>query len=195
MATSIGQAIEEVEQAWLRVRRLPDEAPGSLWTFERELWTRMLALGRALMALFLTRRAWALRPAVYERGGATYELVGERTSELGTRFGKVSFTRPVGRRWERPKESMDLVVDRELGVGGGFSLGVMMAVTRLCAQMAFAAARDTFRETYEWTPSPRATLRMVDTVGGEARAFLERRLRPLAVRDVAHHGEDRLHGA
>jgi hypothetical protein len=66
-----------------------------------------------------------------------------------------------------------LVVDRELGLVGGFSLGVMLAVTRLCAQMAFASARATFHDTYEWTPSPRATLRMVDTAGGEARAFLE----------------------
>jgi len=173
MAKSIEVAFAEVEEAWIRVRRLPDETVGSLWTFERDLWTRILALGRALMSLFLARRAWALRPTVYQRSGATYELVEERTSELGTRFGKVSFTRPVGRRWNRPKETVDLVVDRELGLAGGFSLGVMMAVTRLCAQMAFAAARDTFRETYEWAPSPRATLRMVDAVGGEARAFLE----------------------
>ena len=178
MANSIDGVFAKVEEAWRKVRLLPDEAAGSLWRFERELWTHMLALGRALMALFLARRAWALRSSVYQRGGATYELVEERTSELGTRFGKVSFTRPVGRRWNRPKEAVDLVVDRELGLGGGFSLGVMMAVTRLCAQMAFAGARDTFRETYEWTPSPRATLRMVDAAGGEARAFLEQAAPP-----------------
>ena len=128
MAKSIEGARSEVEEAWLKVRRLPDEGASSLWTFERELWTCMLALGRSLMALFLARRAWALRPAAYQRDGVSYELVEERTSELGTRFGKVSFTRPVGRRRDRPKESVDLVVDRELGLGGGFSLGVMMAV-------------------------------------------------------------------
>jgi hypothetical protein len=144
-----------------------------LWTFERDLWTRMLALGRALMAVFLARRAGALRATLYQRDGVAYELAEERTTELGTRFGKVSFTRPVGRQPERPKALVDLPVDRELGLAGGFSLGVMMAVTRLCAQMAFASARETFRETYEWAPSSRATLRMVDTVGGEARAFLE----------------------
>jgi hypothetical protein len=173
MAKSIEAAVAEVEQVWSKVRLLPDRAKGSLWTFERELWTCMMALGCALVGLFLARRAWGLRPSPYRRGGVTYEMAEERTSDLGTRFGKVSFTRPVGRSRERPKESVDLVVDRELGLGGGFSLGVMLAITRLCAQMAFAAARDTFRETYEWTPSPRATLRMVDAVGGEARAFLE----------------------
>jgi hypothetical protein len=104
----------------------------------------------------------------------TYAMGQEaRTTELGTRFGKVSFTRPVGRCGERPKAAADLPVDRELGLGGGFSLGVMMAMTRLCAQMAFASARETFRETYEWAPSSRATLRLVDAVGGAARAFLE----------------------
>lgn len=173
MPTSIEQALVEVEQAWQRARRLPDVADGTLWTFERELWTLLLALGRALVTLFLARRAGMLRPMAYSRGGVEYELAEERTTELGTRFGKVPFTRMVGRRVDQPRAAADLAVDRELGLAGGFSLGVMMAMTRLCAQMAFAGARETFRETYEWTPSPRATLRMVDTIGGAARAFLE----------------------
>jgi hypothetical protein len=173
MATSIEQAFVEVEQAWQRARRLPDTAEGTLWTFERELWTVLLSLGRALVRLFLARRAGMLRPVAYVRGGVEYELAEERTTALGTRFGKVPFTRKVGRRVDQPRAAVDLAVDRELGLAGGFSLGVMMAMTRFCAQMAFAGARETFRETYEWTPSPRATLRMVDTVGGEARAFLE----------------------
>ena len=57
MAKSIEEACAEVEEAWLKVRRLSGEAAGSVWTFERGLWTRMLALGRALMSLFLARRA------------------------------------------------------------------------------------------------------------------------------------------
>jgi hypothetical protein len=174
MAKSIEEADAEVEQAWGKVRQLPDRAKGSFWTFEKELWTCMMALGRALVGLFLANRASKLRSSAYRYGGVTYDLSEERTSDFGTKFGKVGFKRPVGRNRERPKASVDLVVDRELGLGGGFSLGVMMAITRLCSQMAFAAARDTFRETYEWTPSPRATLRMVDAVGGEGRAFLEK---------------------
>ena len=39
--------------------------------------------------------------------------------------------------------------------------------------MAFGVVRATYREIYEWAPSPRAVLRMVDAVGGRARAFLE----------------------
>ena len=73
----------------------------------------------------------------------------------------------------RPRAAVDLPVDRDLGLCGGFSLGVVNAMTRLCTQMAFASARETFGNTQEWTPSPRATLRMVDAAGAQARAFLE----------------------
>ena len=172
-AVSIQQALDEVEQAWQRIRRLTEKADGTLWTFERELWTLIMALGRALLTVFLARRGGMARPTVYKRDGVEYALVEERATEVGSRFGKVPFARPVGRRVDQPRAAVDLPVDRELGLAGGFSLGVMMAITRLCAQMAFAGARETFRETYEWAPSPRATLRMVDTLGEEARAFLE----------------------
>jgi hypothetical protein len=56
---------------------------------------------------------------------------------------------------------------------GGFSLTTVLSVTRLCAQLAFANARTTFASFCEWAPSQRSVLRMVDTVGAEARGFLE----------------------
>ena len=34
-------------------------------------------------------------------------------------------------------------------------------------------AQRTYREIHEWAPSPRALLRMVDAVAGQARKFLE----------------------
>ena len=147
----------------------------SLWEFERGLWTLMLALGRALLELFLTRQVAHPRPVDYRHDGVAYRLVLKepRTTQLGTRFGKVTFQRPVGRKVGSAKHAADLPIDRELGLCSGFSLGVVMAVTRLCAQMAFLHARETFQETYEWMPSPRAVLRMVDGVGEQARPFLE----------------------
>jgi hypothetical protein len=39
--------------------------------------------------------------------------------------------------------------------------------------MAFASARDVFRGIFEWSPSSRAVLRMVDAMGAQARRFLE----------------------
>jgi hypothetical protein len=96
-----------------------------------------------------------------------------RTTELGTLFGKVPFARPIARPMGKPRGKCDLPVDRELGLCSGFSLGVVLAVTRLSAQMAFASARQTFEQFCAWAPSPRGVLRMIDAVGGVARAFLE----------------------
>lgn len=164
----------EVQKAFDRALRLADcGEPYTLARFEGQLWTVMLALGRALMVLFLARQVTRSRAQEYEHAGRRWFLSSERTSELGTRFGKVAFTRPIGRDTLDLRAACDLPVDRELGLCGGFSLGVTVAMTRLCAQMAFATARDNFRETYEWTPSPRAVLRMVDAIGDEAVAFLE----------------------
>jgi hypothetical protein len=141
--------------------------------FERALWISMLALGRAVIGLFLARQVALPRSTDYASGGRRWKLGKHRSSKIGTRFGKVWFRRPTGRDIENPRAACDLPVDRELGLCAGFSLGVVTAMARLCAQMAFGNARDNFREVYEWAPSPRAILRMVDTVGGEARAFLE----------------------
>ena len=97
---------------------------------------------------------------------------------MGTRFGKVSFRRPVGRRPEAQRSACDRLVDRELGLCSGFSLGVVLDMTRLCAQMAYASAQATHRDLFEWAPSPRAVMRMIDAAGEEARPFLEQALPP-----------------
>jgi hypothetical protein len=144
------------------------------YAVEANLWTLVLALGRALSALYLARRAAMPHATEYRAGGQLYVMVDERrTTEIGTRFGKVKFTRPVGRLANDPKQRVDLPVDRELGLCSGFSLGTVVAIARLVAMMAFAPARQTFEEFHEWSPSPRAALRMVDAVGAEARPFLE----------------------
>jgi hypothetical protein len=170
---SLQEARSEVQREFQRACTLVDDDQASFFDFERELWTRLLALGRAIVVLFLVQRASRPRDIDYRHGGTPFRIDGMRTTSLGTRFGKVDFTRPVGRRVHRAEAAVDLPVDRELGLCSGFSLGVLVAMTRFCAQMAFASARATFLTTYEWAPSPRATLRMVDTVGAEARTFLE----------------------
>jgi len=176
MEPSIDRARRKVQRAFREALSWAESnKKRSLWEFERELWTLMLALGRALVELFLVRCVARPRPVNYEHDGVPYELNLKklRSSQLGTRFGRVTFRRPEGRLEGSPKRAADLPVDRELGLCAGFSLGVVMAITRLCAQMAFLHARETFREAYEWMPSPRAVLRMVDGVGEQARSFLE----------------------
>jgi hypothetical protein len=166
----------EVKQACARVEKIVDsDRRRSLWEVERELWTSLLALGRCAIALFLARQAARPRTSEYQHDGVAYVLDTTRwaTTELGTRFGKVGFTRPVGRRGDGRRGPRDLPVDRALGLISGFSLGTVAAVTQLCAQMAFTSARATFASFCEWSPSQRAVLRMVDAVGAEARGFMQ----------------------
>lgn len=180
MAASIDQARLDVESAFAQARAWADTAePRSFAEMEGKLWTLVLALGRALVALFLARQVQRPRALEYEHDGRTYELAETRTTEFGCLFGKVSFSRRVGRQrgWFR-RLCADLPLDRELGLCVGFSLGAVLAMTRLCAQMAFCSARETFRQSHQWAPSPRAVLRMVDAVGEHARPFLEQAVAP-----------------
>jgi len=171
---SIDEARLEVQAAFAKVLSTADTvAPGAFAVVEALLWTQVLALGHALVVLYLARQAGRPRLARYKHEGNDYEIAGSETRELGTRFGKVVFETPIGRRVGRPRLARDLPVNRELGLCSGFSLLVITTLTKLCAQMAFAAARKTFRDVFEWSPSQRATLRMVDALGALARPFLE----------------------
>jgi hypothetical protein len=174
MADSIEQARQEVQSAFdAAVAWAEGRQRRTFAVFEARAWTLLLAVGRALVRLFLAHQAARVRPATYRYEGRVYRVEERRVSPLGTRFGKVPFDRPVGRLLADRRAAADLVVDRELGLCAGFSLGVVTGITRLVAQMAFQTARQTYREIYEWAPSPRAVLRMVDGVGARARRFLE----------------------
>ena len=175
MPTTIMRAEREVQHAIERVRRCAEPKDmATLVAVEQELWSALLALGRALMALFLVRRAARPRASTYLHEGVRYALDSEtrRASDIGTRFGKVRFSRPIGRAIGG-RSRADLPIDRELGLCSGFSVGTVTAVVQLCALMAFGTARRMFAQFHEWAPSPRAVLRMVDAVGAEARAFLD----------------------
>jgi hypothetical protein len=175
-----------VKEACARIVELVDQPEARpLAEVEDQVWAQAMAVGRAAMALSLARQAARPRATSYEEAGVEY-LVGQEmiTSEIGTRFGKVPFTRPVGRRADGERGPRDQPVDRDLGLVSGFSLGTVLAVTRLCAQMAFAPARATFESFCQWTPSQRTVLRMVDTVGAEARAFLEQAAPPPGDGDI-----------
>ncbi len=184
MANSIDGARLAVQRAFDGAYGLADCAERKrFWDFERELWSALLELGRAFVMLFLVHQAARPRAAEYRHGERRFALAGERTSALGTRFGKVEFTRQIGKP-VNGDGAADLPVDRELGLCSGFSLGVAMALTRLCAQLAFSPARTTFGYFHEWAPSTRATLRIVDAVGAQARPFLEQLPPPKGDGDV-----------
>lgn len=174
MDASIEQARHEVQRAFhAAVRCAEVEGAGSFVEFDTKLWPSMLALGRALVLLFLAKQATRPRAARYRYDGKDYVLGEKKAKAIGTRYGKVLFRRPIGRPVGSPKGKCDAVVDRDLGLCGGFGLDVVMTVAFLAAQMSFANVRRTYRRFHEWAPSPRAILRMVDAIGDEARPFLE----------------------
>ena len=157
MAKSIDGAFAEVEDAWSKVRLLPVEG-GRFWPVDVRAGAVDAHAGTGAGADGAVSGATGMGVAFVGVPTRRRHVRGVgRGADVGARGRASARCRSRG-RWvvggTDPRKPLDLVVDRELGLGGGFSLGVMMAVTRLCAQMAFAGARDTFRETYEWTLQP-----------------------------------------
>lgn len=174
--SSIERARADVHDAFRRALAWADGGEARTFAeFEGHAWRLMLALGRALAVLFLVRQVCRPRPVEYTQDGVRWRLADIRTTPLGTRFGRVEFTRPVGRRRTRGgrRAKADLPIDRALGLCSGFTPAVVLGMARLCAQMAFANARATWLDIYEWVPSPRAVMRMVDGAGRVARRFIE----------------------
>lgn len=174
--TSIQQARDEVDRcvraACMAAQRT---GAGNASATEQEVWRGLLDLGAALMGLYWTlkvRRDWEVGRR-YRRRGHLYEVVDWEKTEVGTRFGKVELSRPVGRRIDDARAERDLPAGRQLGLVGGFTRSVVMTMARLSAQMAFESARELWRHLFDWCPSPRAVLRMVDAVAKHARGFLE----------------------
>jgi hypothetical protein len=173
--TSIDQARTDVQHAMRALMTIADAVgPCTAADAEQRLWSGLLALGRALMALFFARQATSWRVGRgYDVDGDGFVVVGTETSAVGTRFGKVAVALPVGMRAGDAYSARDWPLQRRLGLPAGFTMLVVTTMARLCAQMAFAQARDLARHLFEWAPSPRAVLRMVDAVGERARGFLE----------------------
>lgn len=151
MTTSIDARDRDVQSAFEKVCALArGKTIDSLEQVESSMWTAMLVLGRALVALYLARVVALPRSTDYVHDGAKFVLAETATSEIGTRFSKVVFERPVGRRVGWRRSTCDRPIDRALGLCG-FSLATVMSVTRLCAQLAFANARATFAQFCEWS--------------------------------------------
>ena len=117
MTTSIERVRADVQRAFDQaLAKADDGGKCTFWQFEKELWTLLLALGRSLVRLFLLRTAQRPRAVEYAVGDARYVLSKERETDLGTRFGKVRFARPTGRKVGDSRAACDLPVDRELGL-------------------------------------------------------------------------------
>jgi len=175
--TSLQKIREQVQQEFAGLLAVVEGDTSAKWVaVERALWWRLLALGRALALLYLTRVVARPRSARYEFGGESFTIDCHVRIPLGTRFGKIAWRRPAAHRDHG--RGQDLPVDRELGLCGGFSLGVVTSLVKLTAQMAFEAARRSFTEVYGWAPSPRTLLRMVDGLAAKCQSFHDQAAAP-----------------
>jgi hypothetical protein len=183
---TIAEARAEVHSQVQRMLTIVDgEGPTTATEVEVALWVAVLQLGAAMMALFFARQA-ALWPKGlrYVVDGVAHEVQGADGVEIGTKFGKVPMSQPVGRDVARRRARRDLPMARALALPGGFTLPLVALVAKFCALMAFLPTRQTLRELLGWAPAQRSVLRMVDTVGAEVRGFLEQAPVPEGDTDV-----------
>jgi hypothetical protein len=165
--SNIAEARDKVHRHVKDLLRVVDrEEPLSATHVETVLWSGVLRLGGAMMALFFARQA-ARWPAgtQYELRGLTYEVEGGETVEVGTKFAKIAIWRPVG----RVRLPRDLPMTRALGLPGNFTLPLITLVARFAAMMAFLPTRQILRDLLGWAPAPRSVLRMVDAIAQERR--------------------------
>jgi hypothetical protein len=97
---TIQRAERDVQDAVDRVLKCAESKGAPTFaSVEGELWTALLGLGRAVVALFLTRYAARPRSATYVHDDVRFAFDPEtrRRTEIGTRFGKVVFARGIGR--------------------------------------------------------------------------------------------------
>ncbi len=89
METSIDARDRDVQSAFEKAHAIARGATTtSLDHIETSLWTALLALGRAMIGLYLARVAARPRSIDYVHNGSKFVLVGSATDEIGTRFGK-----------------------------------------------------------------------------------------------------------
>jgi hypothetical protein len=97
VATTIDARERDVQQAFEQARAIArGAATRTLHEVETGLWTALLTLGRAMIALYLARVVYKPRATDYVHGGARFVLAETASSDIGTRFGKVMFERLVG---------------------------------------------------------------------------------------------------
>lgn len=107
--------------------------------FEKELWTRVLSLGRLLVVLFLTSRQQRLQaqlPMDIVLAGRKYQRASVESRNLNTIFGAVryfrTYMRTKGGRGHFP-------LDAELGLTQDrMSFGLLSLGARLATMMSFA---------------------------------------------------------
>lgn len=184
--TTVSEARAEVQRKMQQLVSVVDrESPQTATEVETALWSGVLHLGVLMMTLFFARQLARWPTGFrYEVAGVGHQVEGADAAEIGTKFGKVSVRRPIGREVGRPRSRRDLPMSRALGLSGGFTLPLVTLVAKFCALMAFLPTRETLRDLLGWAPAQRSVLRMVDAVAGAARGFVDQAAVPEGDTDV-----------
>ncbi len=143
----------------------------SFLEFEKELVTRVFALGMLFISLFLTMREEQTR-ASYPKP-ANHKWQPKKARQLGTLFGKVSYWRSYMYRSAGGGGYYPL--DEELGLNGdGFSMLVKSYATRIATKMSYAQATVVLSLFLQWSPAQKSIEEIVLGMGRHTGDWFEK---------------------
>ncbi len=141
---------------------------------ERELLSRLMALGSSLIALWLAAKLPGAVPRTMTHGRASYRFRGMVEAVVRTRFGEVWSPRPAYERVHGVGPAAIAPQDRVVGLAAGrMTLGVHLIAGYLAAKMPFDAVVDVMSQFAGYVPSKRAILGIIDQLGPQAVALME----------------------
>lgn len=140
-----------------------------LHRFDVELHGRVMALGLALVAVWLAWRVLEVAEPNFRTNAGWYRFEGLRGSQVRTRFGEAWWLRPVFRLVHGEGAATVAPVDGEIGLAAGrMSLTVHLLAAQMAARMSFEEARDVAHQFGDYAPATRSTQGIVDLLGPRA---------------------------
>jgi hypothetical protein len=140
---------------------------------EGDLRDRLVALGRALLAVWLVHRLPVEVVATMTHARASYRYKGLGHHVVRSRFGEVMWLRPAYERLHGRGPATLAPMDRQIGLAAGrMTLGVHLIAGYLAAKVAFDEVVEVLGRFGEYVPSKRAVLGIVDRLGPVARGLL-----------------------
>jgi hypothetical protein len=137
--------------------------------FEQSLFTRLFALGRVLVLVYLLRRNLRLRIHYNERPYRVGEVYAER--HLQTIFGEVTYGRLYLKR--RQGGSGYHPLDVALGLTrDGFSPATVSFLARLATRMSYESVQVICRHAWGWAPSTETLHALVRGLGRYASSYV-----------------------
>jgi hypothetical protein len=169
-ARSVAAARQSFEDtlSWL----IGKDSPTALHRVDDELWPRLMALGAALVSVWLAFSLPRAVPASFQAGRAWYGEMHLGSDIVRSRFGQVWLTRPVYRLVHGQGHAVVAPPDRRIGLAAGrMSLSVHLLTAWLAAQLPFDGAVDVASKFSGYAVSKRSALGIVDLLGPVAAAF------------------------